>query len=106
MELIQVVQDKNQWTALVNTNEPSGSMKRLEILDWLPELASQVGLSSMEIVLWFITVCLFVNVQHLILATLWELILVNISRLSLLIGTFMMAQRYLPDVTFQAMEHH
>jgi hypothetical protein len=33
MDWIDVAQDRNQWRALVNTNEPSGSIKLGEILE-------------------------------------------------------------------------
>jgi hypothetical protein len=35
MDWIDLVQDRDQWRALVNGNEPSGSIKRWEVLEWL-----------------------------------------------------------------------
>jgi hypothetical protein len=35
MDWIDLAQDRNQWRALVNGNEPSGSIKCWEVLQWL-----------------------------------------------------------------------
>jgi hypothetical protein len=35
MDWNDVAQDRDQWRALVNTNEPSGSIKCWEFLEWL-----------------------------------------------------------------------
>jgi hypothetical protein len=35
MDWIDLTQDRDQWRALMNGNEPSGSIKCWEILEWL-----------------------------------------------------------------------
>jgi hypothetical protein len=35
MDWIDLAQDREQWRALVNSNEPSGSIKCCEIIEWL-----------------------------------------------------------------------
>jgi hypothetical protein len=35
MDWIDLAQDRDQWGALVNTNEPAVSIKYWEILEWL-----------------------------------------------------------------------
>jgi hypothetical protein len=35
VDWIDVAQDRDQWRALVNTIEPSGSIKCWEVLEWL-----------------------------------------------------------------------
>jgi hypothetical protein len=48
MDWIDLAKDRDQWRALVNSNEPSGAIKYWEVLATAQLAASQVGLSSMS----------------------------------------------------------